>query len=268
MSNTGMARKLVVEAIGPFALVFLGAGSIISTQFTGGDSGVVNLVAIALAHGLAIAVMAAAVGHISGGHFNPAVTIGLLVGKKTDLSTAIAYIIAQLVGATLGAGALTLVFKDIDRNAANLGLPAIRDGYSIGNGLAIEAIMTFFLMFVIFGVAVDKRGAGIIAPLAIGLTISIDIMMGGPVSGAAMNPARHFGPMIIQQDWTNLWVYWVGPIAGAIVAALIYTRVVAPDLDDAGDEAPAVAVAAPRAESAPAAATPAERSRRSQRRKR
>lgn len=272
MSTPSMSRKLIVEAIGPFALVFLGAGSIISTQFTGGDSGIVNLVAIGLAHGLAIAVMAAALGHISGGHFNPAVTIGLLIGRKTNLQTAIAFIFAQLVGATLGAGALTLVFRDLERNAVNLGLPARGANVTVGNALVVEAIMTAFLMLVIWGVAVDKRGAGMLAPLAIGLTIAIDIMMGGPVSGAAMNPARHFGPMIVQQDFTDFWIYWVGPIAGAIVAALLYTRVIAPDLDGDdpvaahADDRPATPSAAAAA-SAPGAAA-AERSRRAQRRKR
>ena len=269
MSTPSMMRKMVVEALGPFALVFLGAGSIISTQFTGGDGGVTNLVAIGLAHGLAIAVMIAALGHISGGHFNPAVTIGLLIGKKTDLQTAVSYIIAQLVGATLGAGALTLVFRDVDRNAVNLGLPALGANVTVGNALAVEAIMTAFLMLVIWGVAVDKRGAGMIAPLAIGLTIAIDIMMGGPVSGAAMNPARHFGPMIIQQDFTNFWIYWIGPVAGAIFAALLYTRVIAPDLnegEEAASEADDLAVA--RSTVASQSGAQADRSRRSQRRKR
>ncbi|CAN5767178.1 aquaporin [soil metagenome] len=217
-------QKLLVEAIGTFTLIFAGCGAIILTQ--GQD-----IVAIALAHGLAIGVMVTAAGHISGGHFNPAVTISMLVTGRTEASSAVAYIVAQLVGAVAGAAALTLTFLDVDRNRVELGLPVVGSSLtadpvvslSSGNALVMEAILTFFLVFVIFGVAVDNRTGGrAIAGLAIGLTITMDILIGGSVSGAAMNPARWFGPAIVQQEFANFWIWIVGPIVGGVAAALIY----------------------------------------------
>ncbi|MCC6944405.1 MAG: aquaporin [Thermomicrobiales bacterium] len=217
-------QKLLVEALGTFALCFMGIGAIILTQ--GQD-----IVAIALAHGLAIGLMVTAAGHISGGHFNPAVTIGALVTGKIAPGPALAYIIAQLVGAAVGAAALTLTFLDVDRNRVDLGLPAIGQSIaadpvvslSASNALVMEAILTFFLMFVIFGVAMDNRTGGrAVAGLAIGLTITMDILAGGVVSGAAMNPARWFGPAIVQQEFGDFWIWIVGPVAGAVVAALVY----------------------------------------------
>lgn len=202
----------------------MGIGAIILTQ--GQD-----IVAIALAHGLAIGLMVTAAGHISGGHFNPAVTIGALITGRIAMGPAIGYIIAQLVGAVAGAAALTLTYLDVDRNRVDLGLPKVGTSISAdpvvnlsaGNALAMEAILPFFLMFVIFGTALDNRTGGrAVAGLAIGLTITMDILAGGAVSGAAMNPARWFGPAVIQQDFTDFWIWIVGPIAGAAAAALLY----------------------------------------------
>ncbi|MEZ4499383.1 MAG: MIP/aquaporin family protein [Thermomicrobiales bacterium] len=218
-------QRLLVEALGTFALCFMGVGSIILTQ--GQD-----IVAIALAHGLAIGLMVAAAGHISGGHYNPAVTIGALIAGRIAPGPALGYIIAQLVGGVAGAAALTLTFLDVDRNEVNLGLPSVGSSIttdpvvalSSGNALAMEAILTFFLMFVIIGTAMDNRTGGrAIAGLAIGLTISMGVLAGGTVSGAAMNPARWFGPAVVQQDFTDFWIWIVGPIAGAAVAAFVYS---------------------------------------------
>lgn len=220
MPNNDLTRKLIVEFIGPFALVFAGAGAIIATQ--GG-----NLVAIALAHGLAIGLLVLAAGHISGGHYNPAVTAAMWVTKRIDSATATAYVIAQLLGALVGAAALTLTFRDIERNATgvNLGVPAVGANLSSGNAFVMEAILTFFLVFVIYGTAVDRRTPKAIAGLAIGLTITMDIFAGGPVSGAAMNPARWFGPAVIQGDFTNFWIWIVGPVLGGVVAGVLYNNV-------------------------------------------
>ena len=226
MNLENAPQKLLVEAVGTFALCFMGIGAIILTQ--GQD-----VVAIALAHGLAIGLMVAAAGHISGGHFNPAVTLGMLVSGRISIQPAIAYIVAQLVGGVLGAGALTLAYLDIDRNRVNLGLPAVGTSItadpvqqlSAANAVAMEAILTFFLVFVIFGVAVDSRSGGrAIAGLAIGLTISMDILAGNAVSGAAMNPARWFGPAVIQGDFDDFWVWIVGPAIGAVIAAVVYSQ--------------------------------------------
>jgi MIP family channel proteins len=219
VNDRELMRALIIEFIGPFTLIFAGVGAVVLTQ--GQD-----IVAIALAHGLAIGLMAMAAGHISGGHFNPAVTIAMLVTRRIDAQRAVAYIVAQLAGALAAAGVLTLVFRDIERNAVNLGVPAVGTNLSAGNALAMEIVLTFFLVFVIFGMAVDTRTPKAVAGLVIGLTITMDILIGGTVSGAAMNPARWFGPAIVQQEWSDLWIWWVGPVIGAIAAAVLYNDVI------------------------------------------
>ncbi|MFW6075931.1 MAG: MIP/aquaporin family protein [Chloroflexota bacterium] len=217
MGDREALQQAIVEFIGPFALVFLGAGSII---MTGGE----NLVAIALAHGLAIGVMIAAAGHISGGVFNPAVTVGLAIAGKLTLPRTIIYIGSQLLGGVAAALALVVVFRSDMIDAVNLGTPVLGD-ISQGAAILAEAILTFFLMFVIFGAAVDQRSDKSIAPLAIGLTITADIFAMGALTGAAMNPARHFGPALVEGLWSDWFVYWIGPIAGAAVASVIYNWV-------------------------------------------
>lgn len=269
--NRDLARSLIAEFLGPFVLVFAGVGAIIQTQGN-------EIVAIALAHGLAIGLLMLAAGHISGGHFNPAITIGFWAARRVETGQAIAYILAQCLGALAAAGALTLVYQDLDRNRVNMGTPAVggalSDGASLGAGRALimEIILTFILMFVFFGVAVDLRSGGrSIAGLAIGLTITLGIFAGDAVSGAAMNPARWFGPAVVQQDWSDLWVWWVGPIAGAVLAALVYSRVLMTGRED--HTAPRTAVELPRGpeiDSVPAPKAPPPpqpRSRRSQRRR-
>lgn len=240
---------LLMEFIGTFALIFMGAGAIIHTQ--GGD-----LVAIALAHGLAIGLLVAAGGHISGGVYNPAIAIGLMAAGKLPYARGAAFIVAQLLGATAAAGVLKATLPAAAVDAVRLGTPLPGAGISPFQALVVEIVLTFFLMFVIFGVAVDKRGPAPIAGLAIGLTITMDICMGGAISGAAMNPARSFGPMLVQQEWTAAWVYWVGPIIGAIVAALLYTFVM---LDDNPTDEP-VALPQSSPERAPRPTAPSGRS--------
>jgi len=204
------------EFVGTFTLVFVGAGSIIATR--GG-----NLTAIALAHGLAIGVMASAVGHISGGHFNPAVTFGFLVTRRLAGRLAAVYWFAQFTAAILAALLLQGLLPEQQVDAVNLGVPALGPGISGGQGVVIEAVLTFFLVWVIFACAADPRGAfRMIAGLAIGFTITLDIFMGGPYTGAAMNPARAFGPELVQNVWSNAWVWYVGPVVGGMAAALAY----------------------------------------------
>jgi aquaporin TIP len=206
-------RRAAAEFVGTFTLIFVGVGSIAVTS--GG------LVGVALAHGLAIGVMASAVGHISGGHFNPAVTLGFLVTRRIAPVLALVYWIAQLAGATVAALALRAVFPD----EANLdsGVPVVNEVVSGGSALLLEAVLTFFLVWVIFATAVDPRGTfSSIAGLAIGLTITLDVLAGGPLTGAAMNPARAFGPELVQNVWSDAWIYYVGPPLGAVAAALAY----------------------------------------------
>lgn len=211
-----MNRKLIAELIGTFTLIFIGAGSMMTGK---GD-----LLVVALAHGFAIAVMVAAVGGISGGHFNPAVTSAFLATKRIALADAVQYIVAQLIGAALAAIALKSFYGDL---AGTVGGMGIANGVSTTKALLAEAIGTFLLMVVIFGTAVDKRGK-FGAGFPIGLTISAVIFVVGPITGAALNPARWFGPALATGSWTNSWVWIAGPILGAVVAALAYQTFLKP----------------------------------------
>lgn len=217
-----IVRRVSAEFVGTFALIFVGAGSIIAAAGALGDTGGGFLVAVALAHGLTIGVMVSAVGHVSGGHFNPAVTIGAWVTQKIGGGDAIAYVASQLVGGIAGAGLLRLAIPEQLWRSVSLGTPLV-GGVSIGQAVLIEAVLTFFLLWVIFATAVDPEGTfGKIAGLAIGFTITLDILMGGPFTGAAMNPARALGPALVGGFWADHWVYWVGPIAGGVIAAALY----------------------------------------------
>jgi aquaporin TIP len=227
-------RRGFAEFVGTFALIFIGAGSILAltkllepaTNGSAQASGVyssLTLVSVALAHGLVIAVMVSAVGHISGGHFNPAVTLGFLVTRRLAPSLALVYWSVQLLGATAGALLLRWLFSDTVRATTNLGAPALGGGVSVWQGVVIEGVLTFFLVWVVFATAADPGGAfKSIAGMAIGLTITFDIFMGGPLTGAAMNPARAFGPELVSRHWSNAWVWYVGPFVGGAVAALAY----------------------------------------------
>jgi aquaporin Z len=209
-------RALVAEFIGTFALVFLVAGT--------GGLGIGGLVGVALAYGLTVLVFAYSYGHLSGTHINPAVTIGLWVGKQIDLVNAVGYIVAQLLGGIVAGLVLDFLIGDI---APGLGATALADGVSPTEGLIIEVILTFFLVNAIFNSAVSGK-AGNAAPVAIGLTLTAAILMGGPLTGASLNPARTIGPAIATGNFADLWVYLVGPILGAVLAALLYTGLLRP----------------------------------------
>jgi len=208
----------IAEFIGTFALVFIGAGAICTNQLTNGQ---VTLVGIALAHGLALSVAISATGHISGAHFNPAVTLGFVATGRMKGSAAGAYILAQLLGAIVASLFLAVIFPPDVKNAVNLGTPGLGEGIGIGTGILVEIILTFLLIFSIFGTAVDPR-APKIGGFGIGLTVAFDILAGGPLTGASMNPARTFGPALVSGFWDGHIVYWIGPIIGGVVAALIY----------------------------------------------
>jgi aquaporin TIP len=207
-------RRAVAEFVGAFTLVFAGMGS----MMFGSSSG---LTGVALAHGLAIAVMVSAVGHISGGHFNPAVTFGFLVTRRMDVALGAIYVVAQLAAGAVAALLLNVIFPSPPNLDA--GVPTVAGIVSSGGAVLTEAILTFFLVWVVFATAADQRGTfKSIAGLAIGLTITMDILAGGPLTGAAMNPARALGPELVQNVWNHWWVYWVGPLAGGGIAALSY----------------------------------------------
>lgn len=218
-------QQAISEAAGVLALVYIGAGAIVLSQSAYADIG---LLSIALAHGLAIAVMVSAVAHISGGHINPAVTVGALVAKRIEPRRAVIYISSQLLGGLLGA--LLLLWSLPESVAAGtLGTPPLAEGVTLGTGILIEAVLTFFLVFVVFGTGIDERNPARIGGLAIGLTVTMDILMGGPLTGAAMNPARWFGPAVVTTTWANLAVWWVGPLVGGIAAGLLYGYVLEPE---------------------------------------
>jgi MIP family channel proteins len=210
-------RRGAAEFVGAFALIFVGAGAVLAA----GPSGEPEIVAIALAHGLVIAVMVSAVGHISGGHFNPAITLGFLVTGRLAPLIAVVYWVAQFLGAIAAAAVLRWIFPD--DTEATLGAPVLNPGIQPEAGLLIEAILTFFLVWVVFATVTDPRGTfKSIAGLAIGFTITMDVLMGGALTGAAMNPARALGPELLANQWDDFWIWYVGPFAGAVIAAVAY----------------------------------------------
>lgn len=211
--------RMVAEFIGTFTFFFLAIGATISVGIAGDQS----LLIIALAHGLILAIMVSALGHISGGHFNPAVTIGFLVTRRIAPLLAAMYIGAQLLASVAASGMIRWLWPGTFAKGAGYGTPALDPSLSSGEGLILEALITAFLVFVVFATAADSRGAfKSIAGLAIGLTLTVDILAAGPLTGAMANPARAFGPQVIDWSWGNAWIWYVGPILGGAIAALLY----------------------------------------------
>lgn len=209
-------RNAVAEAIGVFALVFVGVLAIAN----GAD-----LTGIALAHGLAIAVMVAALGHVSGGHFNPAITLAMMLGRKIDLPMAVVYWVAQLIGGIVAAIVVALA---ADRNVLAFGTPVVADDVSLLWAIVLEAVATFFLVLVVFGTVVDRRAPVSVYPFAIGLTITAGILAIGPYTGAALNPARGFGPALVGGEWGGLAAWLIGPLLGGILAWALREYVLEP----------------------------------------
>jgi aquaporin TIP len=203
-------RRGIAEFVGTFTLIFIGGGAgIVSGQ---------DIVAVALANGLAIGIMVTNLGHISGGHFNPAITLGFVATRRIALRLALIYWAFQFLGATLAALILRGFFHEFVIRAV-----PHSPIFGAGKGMALELILTFFLVWAVWATAVDPRGAfKAIAGLAIGLTITIDVFVGGPLTGAAMNPARAFGPELVSGNWGEAWIYYVGPCLGALIAALMF----------------------------------------------
>ncbi len=214
-------RKLISEFVGTFALVFIGAGSV-STNYI--SNGAIGLVGISVAFGLVVMAMIYATGHISGTHINPAVTISLVVTKKMDARDGVPYILSQLAGAAVAGFTLGVIYPTAIAGV-HLGTTGLGANVSFATGVLVEAILTFLLVFTIFGAAVDKRAPPGFAGFAIGMVVLFDILVGGPLTGASMNPARTFGPALASGYWVNHLVYWIGPIIGGVVAALLYDGV-------------------------------------------
>ena len=209
---TGTARSLAAEAVGTFALVFAGCGAIMVDQTTHA----LGHVGVAISFGLVIMVMIYALGHISGAHFNPAVTLGFAVTRRFPATRVPAYWAAQLTGALAAALVLRASLGDVAHVGATL--PAGSDGQAF----LWEGVLTFFLMLVIIAVATDVRAVGEAAAIAIGGTVGLDAMFGGPITGASMNPARSLGPAIAAGDYASIWVYLAAPALGAVLAVVAY----------------------------------------------
>src|ERR1700730_2648682 len=203
-------RPCLAEFIGTFALIFVGIGAIKTADH--------DVLGVALAHGLTIAAFVSATMHISGGQLNPAVTFGLVCGGHMKLNNAVLYWTSQLLGAFAAALICLSLFG---RDVVVTGTPQLAINLTGSQGVLVEAILTFFLVFVVCGTAVDPRGRGL-AGFAIGSTITLDILFGGPLTGAAMNPARVFGPALAAGFWHDHYVYWLGPLIGGAVGGLVY----------------------------------------------
>jgi aquaporin Z len=215
----------LAELIGTFFLCFAGIAAILSnTPAVGAGLGIVG---IALAHGLGLSIGVSVFGGVSGGHCNPAVTAAMLVTGRIRAGAAVVYVIAQLAGATLAALVCKMTFPAAAVSAANLGIPLPAAWATTSTVLILEAVCTFLLVTAVFGTAVDERGKAVkIGAFAIGLTVAFDILACGGVTGASMNPARSFGPALVQGYWAWHAVYWIAPVAGAIVAALAYEHLI------------------------------------------
>lgn len=212
MKSVPLGRRAVAECVGTFVLVAAGCGAIVVNQATGalGHAGV------AASFGLVVMVMIAAVGHISGAHLNPAVTIAFALTRHFEWRAVPAYVAGQLLGAVAGAAVLRAIFPGPGSLGATapVGAPL--------QALGLEILLSAVLMFVIVSVATDTRAVGQLAAIAIGGTVALDALWGGPISGASMNPARSFGPALVAGAWRAHWIYWLGPIVGAVLGAAIY----------------------------------------------
>ncbi len=221
---SSLPRRSIAEALGTFALVFIGTGVVASKFYPDANFGVFG---IAVAHAMVFSVMITATMSISGGYLNPAVTIGLLVARRVDSRTAVSYIISQLVGAILASLLVKAIYPAGVTKPIALGTPAIANNILFGQAVTIEAVLTFFLVSAVFGTCVNPD-APKVGGFGVGMVLLFDILVGGPLTGSAVNPARAFGPALISGQWVGQMVYWVGPILGGIVAALLWEHVLLP----------------------------------------
>lgn len=216
-------KKVLAEVVGTFFFFFIGIGSIAAAT----GPGATGLLIVALAHGVALAIAVTVFGPISGAHFNPAVTISLMVARKISPLLGLLYILGQLIGGLASCLALVLVLPRSVWEEFSLGTPGVA-GIGLGQAVLLEAVLTFFLVLAVFGTAVDAR-APRIGGFGIGLTVFVDILVGGPFTGGVMNPARAIAPAIVSGVWNDAWwIYWVGPIAGGVVASLLYWTIFLP----------------------------------------
>ena len=221
-------RDALAEFFATGLFVFVGAGAVVASGIaSGGGMDTGRLVAIALAHGLAIAMLVQATAHLSGGHINPAVTFAAAITGRIRPGRALMYVASQLAGAVLAG--LLLVYISPDAAEGGLGAHGLGEGVSIGMGFTAELVLTFLLVFVVLAAAMDRRAGGAMAPLAIGLAVVVIHLVAVPITGAGVNPARSLGPAVAAGMWTDHWIYWAAPLAGGGLAALIYQALFTPE---------------------------------------
>ena len=219
-------RSSAAEFVATFLFVFIGAGAVVSLGIFSSEGGGAlggNLVAIAMAHGLAIAILVSATANISGGHINPAVSIAAVLTRKISVTRGGMYVIAQVAGAILGALLLKAVIPD--SLEGGLGSHAILPEIGVTGGLIVEIVLTFALVFVVFATAIDPKGPSHLAPLAIGGAVLVIHLVAVPLTGASVNPARTIGPALAAGQWADHWVYWAGPLLGGAIAGILYQLV-------------------------------------------
>ncbi|MGC1617797.1 MAG: MIP/aquaporin family protein [Candidatus Acidiferrum sp.] len=217
-----LAQKLIAEFLGTFALIFFSAGAVCVDWYPH-SSNALGLLGIALVYGLTMAIMVSALGHISGGHFNPAITIGFWVTKRLNTIDTIAYWIVQLAGAVAAAFLLKAIIPEDTWRAVALGTPMFTHDFTRLSGMILEGLTTFFLVLTVFATSVDERSSyRPVAGFAIGLSLALGSLIASPFTGGALNPARAFGPALASSHWQNHGIYWVGPLAGGFLAGFLY----------------------------------------------
>ncbi|HVF01626.1 MAG TPA: MIP/aquaporin family protein [Rubrobacteraceae bacterium] len=226
VDSSNLMGSAVAELIGTFILIYTGCAVAVAAILQRPTAGpiIYDSLAVALAFGLALVAIVAAIGHVSGAHVNPAITLALAVTKKFPWQYVPIYIGAQLVGAVLGAVAVWITYGEAAREAASLAATFPTDGVGDLRALVVEILVTFILMFIVISVATDERAPAGVAPLAVGFALACGVLIAGPITGGSLNPARTLGPMIMAGQFTAVWVYIVGPIVGAVLAALVYNR--------------------------------------------
>lgn len=237
-AGANMARTAAAELIGTFVLVLTGISVAVAALLDRATAGLAyDSLAIALAFGLALAAVVASIAHVSGAHVNPAVTLALAATKKLPWSLVPAYVGAQLGGGVLAALVTWGVFGSSARGSAGgfLASTSLGSGVSTGQALLVEAVVTFILMFVVMSVATDPRVDEGVAPVGIGFALACGVFIAGPISGGAVNPARALGPMIVSGNFSDVWIYILGPVIGAVAAAFLYDRFIG-HATEPGDE--------------------------------
>ena len=223
-----IVRRMTAEALGTFGWVFIGASVIVAEKFPGANYGFLG---IALAHAMVVSIMVTATMSISGGHLNPAVTLGILIGRRISARDAVLYVVAQLVGAVLAGLMMKLILPANVARVVLYGTPVIANNVTMGSAIAVEAILTFFLVSAVFGTVVSPE-APKVGGFGVGLALLFAMLVGGPFTGAALNPARAFGPAVVSSAWVGHAAYWVGPLLGGLVAGLLWAVVLLPKRPD------------------------------------